>query len=113
VRSYGVPMILLGGGGYTMRNVARCWAYETSVALGIEIENDIPSHEFETYYKPDGKIHLPCSNMQNFNSREHSEEAIKRIFENLKHVQAVTVDPSNYKLHSIPPRHLDMDHSMN
>ena len=22
-------MLVLGGGGYTMRNVARCWAYET------------------------------------------------------------------------------------
>ena len=25
--------MLLGGGGYTIRNVARCWTYETSVAL--------------------------------------------------------------------------------
>lgn len=30
---------MLGGGGYTIRNVARCWAYETSVALDTEISN--------------------------------------------------------------------------
>jgi histone deacetylase 1/2 len=32
--SYGVPTIFLGGGGYTIENVSRCWAYETSVILG-------------------------------------------------------------------------------
>jgi histone deacetylase 1/2 len=31
---YGIPIILLGGGGYTVTNVSRCWAYETSLALG-------------------------------------------------------------------------------
>lgn len=32
-------MLMLGGGGYTIRNVARCWTYETSVALDTEIPN--------------------------------------------------------------------------
>lgn len=30
---------MLGGGGYTIRNVARCWTYETAVALDCEIPN--------------------------------------------------------------------------
>lgn len=25
--SYGVPLMMLGGGGYTVHNVARLWAY--------------------------------------------------------------------------------------
>lgn len=25
--SYGIPLMLLGGGGYTVQNVARCWLY--------------------------------------------------------------------------------------
>ena len=33
VKGFGVPLLVLGGGGYTIRNVARCWAYETSVVL--------------------------------------------------------------------------------
>ena len=37
MKSFNVPLLLLGGGGYTIRNVARCWAYETSVALNAEI----------------------------------------------------------------------------
>lgn len=30
LKSYNVPLLLLGGGGYTIRNVARCWCYEVS-----------------------------------------------------------------------------------
>jgi histone deacetylase 1/2 len=32
--SYGIPLMLLGGGGYTVQNVARCWVYETGLTLG-------------------------------------------------------------------------------
>jgi len=39
VKNYGIPLILLGGGGYTLRNVPRAWTYETSVALGIDLPN--------------------------------------------------------------------------
>ena len=35
-------MVVLGGGGYTIRNVARCWAYETSLLLDTQISNDLP-----------------------------------------------------------------------
>ena len=49
VKKYQVPVLVLGGGGYTLRNVARCWAYETSIVLGTEISNDIPEHYFSEY----------------------------------------------------------------
>lgn len=31
-----LPLILFGGGGYTPRNVARAWAYETSIAINCQ-----------------------------------------------------------------------------
>lgn len=34
VKSFGLPMLVLGGGGYKISNVARCWAYETGTVLG-------------------------------------------------------------------------------
>ena len=37
VKSFGLPTLLLGGGGYTMRNVSRAWAYETGIAAGYEL----------------------------------------------------------------------------
>jgi hypothetical protein len=31
---FGKPLLVLGGGGYKIVNVARCWTYETAVLLG-------------------------------------------------------------------------------
>lgn len=39
VKTFNLPLLMLGGGGYTIRNVARCWTYETAVALDCEIPN--------------------------------------------------------------------------
>jgi len=44
VKDLNIPLMVVGGGGYTLRNVARCWCYETSVLLGEEISNDLPYH---------------------------------------------------------------------
>lgn len=49
-------MLLLGGGGYTIRNVARCWTYETAVALETEISNGL---ELKDMGRSD--LHLPSS----------------------------------------------------
>lgn len=55
LKKFGVPIIMVGGGGYTVENVARCWAYETSLALDSEIRAvHIPTTEpFYDYYIPD------------------------------------------------------------
>lgn len=34
-----IPLMMLGGGGYTPRNVARCWTYETSIAVDMEVSD--------------------------------------------------------------------------
>lgn len=39
VKKFNVPVLMLGGGGYTIRNVARCWTYETAVALNHQVAN--------------------------------------------------------------------------
>jgi len=46
VMKLGTPVILLGGGGYTIENVARAWTYETSLALNFPIENKLPQNEY-------------------------------------------------------------------
>lgn len=45
-KSLGLPLLLVGGGGYTPRNVARAWAHETSIAIGCDATLDpiIPEH---------------------------------------------------------------------
>ena len=39
VKKFNLPLLILGGGGYTIRNVARCWTFETAVALDSDIAN--------------------------------------------------------------------------
>lgn len=49
IKSFNKPLLLLGGGGYTMRNVSRAWAYETGLAAGVELGEGLPhphSHQF-------------------------------------------------------------------
>lgn len=70
VKTFGLPVLVLGGGGYTIRNVARCWAFETSVVLDKEISNDIPFNDYYEYYAPDFELHLTPENMENLNTRE-------------------------------------------
>lgn len=67
-QSFGVPTLVLGGGGYTIRNVARCWAYETSVLLDTEIPNEIPYNDYFEYYAPDFKLHLEPEPKENLNT---------------------------------------------
>jgi len=42
VKSFGVPMLVVGGGGYNIRSVARCWLHETSVLLDRQVDDRIP-----------------------------------------------------------------------
>ena len=94
-----VPTLILGGGGYTIRNVARCWTYETSVILGEEIGNDLPFNDYYEYYGPDYKLHIPPTAMENLNLPENLEKLKHKIFE---HMKSWTPAP-NVQMHAPPP----------
>ncbi|KAH0507095.1 Histone deacetylase 1 [Microtus ochrogaster] len=84
VKSFNLPMLMLGGGGYTIRNVARCWTYEIAVALDTEIPNELPYNDYFEYFGPDFKLHISPSNMTNQNTNEYLEKIKQRLFENLR-----------------------------
>ena len=52
MKSFNVPLMLLGGGGYTLRNVPRCWTYETSIILDEELQNELPHNDHLAYFSP-------------------------------------------------------------
>jgi len=53
VKKFNVPTLVLGGGGYTMRNVARTWAFETGVLVGQELSPILPYNEYyEVSFSP-------------------------------------------------------------
>ena len=37
LKAFNLPMLVLGGGGYVIRNVARCWAHETALLTETEV----------------------------------------------------------------------------
>jgi histone deacetylase 1/2 len=84
VKSFGLPTLILGGGGYTMRNVARTWAYETGQLVGVEMGPDLPFTDYYEYYSPDFELDVKPSNMDNANSPEYLEKIKNQVLENLK-----------------------------
>ncbi|OMO72131.1 Histone deacetylase superfamily [Corchorus capsularis] len=79
MRSFNVPLLLLGGGGYTIRN--------TGVALGMEVDDKMPQHEYYEYFGPDYTLHVAPSNMENKNSRHSLEEIRNKLLEYLSKLQ--------------------------
>jgi histone deacetylase 1/2 len=64
VQSFGLPLLVLGGGGYTIRNVARCWTYETALLLKKDINDGT-----NPYYSPHCITHTHSSASRSIFSR--------------------------------------------
>jgi histone deacetylase 1/2 len=109
VKSFGVPMLVVGGGGYTIRNVARCWAYETAVLLDQpDIPNDIPFNDYYEYYAPDYHLHLTPEPMENLNDKAMLESIRVELLQQIQDLQGA---PS-IAMHQVPPlfeRQSDVD----
>lgn len=50
IKSFDLPTMILGGGGYTMRNVARTWAFETGILVGDSLGSDLPYNDYYEVY---------------------------------------------------------------
>lgn len=112
VKNFGIPMLVCGGGGYTVRNVARCWCYETAVVLGLEdtVDNEIPPNEYQAYFAPKYHLHLIPSKMTNMNKWEDLENIYKSIVENLRHLPCA---PNIQICADNPDKLLDLDENEN
>ena len=113
LKTFNVPLLLLGGGGYTVRNVSRCWCYETSRMLNQAIPDTIPGHDFSDYYAGnDYKLHVPISNMENENSRANLEKAKAKLLaalSSLEHAPNVQMQTGNPGTRRNPDALLDSD----
>ena len=86
VKKFNVPLMVLGGGGYTVRNVARCWAYETSICVDQDLSNELPfDTEYYEYFSPDFNLH-PETNLrqENANSKAYLESIVETTQNHLK-----------------------------
>ncbi|KAM3959490.1 histone deacetylase 3 [Aphomia sociella] len=112
VKNLNVPTLVVGGGGYTLRNVARCWTYETSLLVDENISNELPYTEYLEFFAPDFQLHPEISSTNNANSKQYLEAITKHVYDNLKmcqHSPAVQMThvpgdffPDEYKIKEEP-----------
>ncbi|GIZ45800.1 hypothetical protein CKM354_000895100 [Cercospora kikuchii] len=89
VKKFNLPTLFLGGGGYTIRNVARAWAYETGQIVGVELSRSMPFTDYYDYYSPDFELDVKPSNMDNRNSAEYLARIKSFVYTNLRQAQPV------------------------
>jgi histone deacetylase HOS2 len=100
IKDFGLPLLVLGGGGYRMSSVARCWAYETGVLTGTVLPDDLPQNAYYEYYGPDFKLHPPLRvEIVNMNTRFRLEEIRRVVREKLRYLNGA---PS-VQMQEIPP----------
>ncbi|QPG75434.1 histone deacetylase [Brettanomyces nanus] len=101
IKSFGIPMICVGGGGYTPRNVSRLWCYETSVMTNVELNSRLPDNlPFRSFFKPDYSLHPNLGGgIKNKNTKEYLESMRCHALENLRYLDAA---PS-VQMQEIPP----------
>lgn len=92
VKSFGVPVIVLGGGGYTMRNVARTWAYETGELVSEKMSKQLPFNDYYEYFAPDYELDVRPSNMENANSHDYLHKIKSAVIENIRRTGRPSVE---------------------
>ncbi|KAL8425393.1 hypothetical protein Efla_003621 [Eimeria flavescens] len=87
----GVPAIFLGGGGYTLGNVPRCWAKETGDILGVKLDPQIPDRSlYRGYYGPNYELEIRTTNMENRNEEKYIDQLVQKISASLReHVSPI------------------------
>ena len=101
VRKFNVPLLVLGGGGYTIKNVSRCWTYETAVLVGAEIPDELPVTVYDAFFRDSQwKLHPPLTGrVENQNSPASLQKITTGIRNKLRYLQGA---PS-VAMQEIPP----------
>ena len=92
VKGFELPLLVVGGGGYTARNVAKAWAYETSICVGAEVDPQIPNFTpYLQHFGSDETLFPPLSDnnrYENKNSTAYLESLVMGIREQLRYLEA-------------------------
>jgi len=89
VLAVGVPVMILGGGGYNLPNTAKLWASLTGTVVNTTMEKDIPDTDhFFLEYGPDFQLEISKGCVRNRNTREKVDELIKTVKGNIENIRA-------------------------
>ncbi|KAJ1928118.1 histone deacetylase [Tieghemiomyces parasiticus] len=113
VKKFNLPTLILGGGGYSIRNVSRAWTYETGVAVGKLLGPELPPNDYLEYFGPEYVLDVPSiPTLPNDNDPEYLDKIKWQVLEHLERtrfapsvqMQPVPADPPR------PEVDLDEDH---
>lgn len=104
-RKTGLPLMLLGGGGYTIKNVARVWTYETACALNMDqdLDRNLPYNHYFEWFGPEYRLLVPVANLEDANLGEGHLDHLKRTV--LSHAEEIPIAPS-VPMQDVPRRGL-------
>lgn len=83
-----LPLVLLGGGGYSIANTSRCWTLLTATALNVKLPTDIPDHEYFPEYGPSFELDVIPSYVRNLNTEAYTEGIVCTVLSNLEYLCA-------------------------
>ncbi|CAL5872636.1 uncharacterized protein PFLUO_LOCUS6902 [Penicillium psychrofluorescens] len=92
-KTFGLPLLVVGGGGYTPRNVSRAWAHETSILIDADqnLDPTIPETvAFRNHFGPDYSLFPPLSELrklENKNPRPYLQNLVEAVHEQLRYIQ--------------------------
>ncbi|CDW51786.1 histone deacetylase [Trichuris trichiura] len=93
IRKLNIPLLMLGGGGYTIRNVARCWANETAIAVGRQLPNHLPPGLYYEHYAPNYQLHISPLDIRNNNTDDYLNDVTAQVLENIESIQIAPSAP--------------------
>lgn len=97
IQATGLPLLVVGGGGYTARNVARLWCHETSLIVGADLRDELPAHVpyRQAFTGPDNGDGLLYPELHNIEGRRHRnehteqylQEIVRKLHEQLRYME--------------------------
>jgi len=95
VKRQRIPLLVLGGGGYTARNVARAWCHETALAVDCTLNEELPMHilprpqAFTGRPHGDGRLYPDLKGFHaNECQRKDLDAIVERCWEELRYVES-------------------------
>lgn len=80
--------MILGGGGYTIKNVARCWTYETALSVNCpNLDSNLPTNDYYDFYGPDYTLHYNPSDEASLNTKEYLDFVKTKCLQHLKQME--------------------------
>ena len=79
-----LPLLVLGGGGYRISNVSRCWVYETSLLINKKLYPKIPYNFYWHRYRGFFKLNFKISKVSDKNSKKNLLYLREKIIKNIR-----------------------------